>query len=65
MASFAIFEHSFLQEGSVCRRENKRRASFGSLQRLREAGVVEIAEVPGFGLKTAQALRNFLDARRG
>jgi len=38
---------------------------FGSLQRLREAGVVEIAEVPGFGLKTAQALREFLDARRG
>ena len=38
---------------------------FGSLQRLREAGVVDIAEVPGFGLKTAQALRKFLDARRG
>ena len=34
MASFAIFEHSFLQGGSVCRRENKRRASFGNLQRF-------------------------------
>ncbi len=38
---------------------------FGSLQRLREAGVIEIASVPGFGLKTAQALRAFLDARQG
>ena len=37
---------------------------FGSLQRLREAGVIEIAEVPGFGLKTAQSLRRFLDARQ-
>ena len=39
--------------------------TLGSLQRLREAGVIEIAEVPGFGLKTARALRKFLDARRG
>ena len=36
---------------------------FGSVRRLREVSVEEIAEVPGFGPKTAEALRNFLDAR--
>jgi excinuclease ABC subunit C len=38
---------------------------FGSLKRLKGASLVDIAEVPGFGPKTAQALREFLDAREG
>jgi excinuclease ABC subunit C len=38
---------------------------FGSLQRLREATVHQIAETPGFGPKTAESLRVFLDARAG
>ena len=36
---------------------------FGSLQRLRQASAEEIAEVPGFGVKSAKSLREFLDAR--
>lgn len=36
---------------------------FGSVHRLRRATVEEIAEVPGFGGKAAQELRDFLDAR--
>ena len=36
---------------------------FGSVKRLKEASLVDIIEVPGFGLKTAQALRDFLTAR--
>ncbi len=36
---------------------------FGSLQRLRKANSGQIAEVPGFGKKSAEALRDFLDAR--
>ena len=36
---------------------------FGSVQRLRLATVEQIAEVPGFGGKTAHALRAFLNAR--
>ncbi len=36
---------------------------FGSIQRLRTATVDQIALVPGFGSKSAQALREFLDAR--
>ena len=38
---------------------------FGSLQRLREATAQQIAETPGFGLKTAKSLRVFLAARAG
>lgn len=38
---------------------------FGSVAKLREAMVDEIAAVPGFGAKTAEALREYLDARRG
>ena len=36
---------------------------FGSIQRLRTATVDQIAEVPGFGLKSARDLRDFLNAR--
>ncbi len=36
---------------------------FGSLQRLSEATVGKIIEVPGFGRKSAEALREYLDAR--
>jgi excinuclease ABC subunit C len=36
---------------------------FGSIQRLRLATVDQIAAVPGFGSKSAQELRQFLDAR--
>jgi len=38
---------------------------FGSLKRLKGATLGDINEVPGFGPKTAQALRDFLDAREG
>ena len=37
---------------------------FGSVAKLREATVEEIIAVPGFGTKTAAALRDYLDARR-
>ena len=37
---------------------------FGSVAKLREATVGEIIAVPGFGAKTAVALREYLDARR-
>ena len=37
---------------------------FGSVQRLRQATVEQIAAVPGFGGKTAAELRAFLEARR-
>lgn len=36
---------------------------FGSLRRLREATVEKIIDVPGFGRKSAEALREYLDAR--
>jgi len=36
---------------------------FGSVQRLRAAGVEEIAAVPGFGGKAARELKAFLEAR--
>ena len=36
---------------------------FGSVRRLREATVTDICDVPGFGQKSAQALREYLDAR--
>jgi len=36
---------------------------FGSLQRLRKASAEQIGEVPGFGKKSAESLRDFLDAR--
>ncbi|MFP6902347.1 MAG: helix-hairpin-helix domain-containing protein, partial [Verrucomicrobiia bacterium] len=36
---------------------------FGSLQRLREASTEQITKVPGFGMKSAMALREYLDAR--
>lgn len=38
---------------------------FGSVQRLRVATVEQIAEVPGFGGKTAADLKGFLEARSG
>ena len=38
---------------------------FGSIQRLRVATLEQIAEVPGFGGRAAQDLKNFLDARSG
>lgn len=37
---------------------------FGSIHRLRLATVEQIAEVPGFGGKTAQELKDFLEARQ-
>ena len=37
---------------------------FGSVAKLREATVEQIVAVPGFGAKTAAALRDYLDARR-
>ena len=37
---------------------------FGSVAKLREATAEEIGAVPGFGAKTAAALREYLDARR-
>jgi excinuclease ABC subunit C len=36
---------------------------FGSIQRLRLASLEQIGEVPGFGGKAAQELKQFLDAR--
>jgi len=36
---------------------------FGSVQRLRTVKVEDIAEVPGFGQKTAEKLKSWLDAR--
>ena len=36
---------------------------FGSIHRLRLATVEQIAEVPGFGGKTAQELKSFLETR--
>jgi excinuclease ABC subunit C len=36
---------------------------FGSVQRLRLATLEDIAAVPGFGGKAAQALKDFLQAR--
>jgi excinuclease ABC subunit C len=36
---------------------------FGSIQRLRLASVEQIAEVPGFGSKSARDLRTFLNSR--
>ncbi|MEQ2008737.1 MAG: helix-hairpin-helix domain-containing protein, partial [Limisphaerales bacterium] len=36
---------------------------FGSIHRLRLATVEQIAEVPGFGAKTAQELKDFLETR--
>jgi excinuclease ABC subunit C len=36
---------------------------FGSIQRLRAATVEQIADVPGFGGKTAEELKRFLEAR--
>ena len=38
---------------------------FGSLKQLKKSTLTEIIEVPGFGIKTALALREFLDAREG
>jgi excinuclease ABC subunit C len=35
---------------------------FGSVQRLRLAGVEQIAAIPGFGGKTAEELKKFLEA---
>lgn len=37
--------------------------AFGSVDRLREASVEDIAAVPGFGMKTAARLKEFLGAR--
>ncbi len=37
---------------------------FGSIQRIRMAGVEQIAEVPGFGGKAAAELKAFLEARQ-
>ena len=36
---------------------------FGSIDKLRAAGVEDIAEVPGFGARTAEALHAFLANR--
>jgi len=38
-------------------------AHFGSIARLRAASAVEIAEAPGFGARTAEALHKFLAAK--
>ncbi|HUR47309.1 MAG TPA: excinuclease ABC subunit UvrC [Candidatus Saccharimonadales bacterium] len=38
---------------------------FGSIQRLRIATLEQIAEVPGFGGRAAQDLKNYLEARSG
>ena len=36
---------------------------FGSVQQLRKASLEEIQQVPGFGKKSAQALKAFLETR--
>jgi excinuclease ABC subunit C len=36
---------------------------FGSLKKLRAASIDEIAAVPGFGVKTAEAIKVKLDAQ--
>ena len=51
--------------GIGSRRKSALLKYFGSLQRLREATADQIAETPGFGPKTAESLRVFLDARAG
>lgn len=38
-------------------------AHFGSLKKLRAATVEEIADVPGFGTKTALAIKGALDQK--
>ena len=38
---------------------------FGSIQRLRLATLEQLAEVPGFGGKSAAELKSFLEARPG
>ena len=38
---------------------------FGSLRRLRGATVEQIAQAPGFGIKSARALRGYLKTREG
>ena len=38
---------------------------FGSLKRLRSAQVEDIAKIPGFGLKSAQNLHNYLHSSGG
>ena len=48
--------------------QNRKQAllkKFGSIQRLRTATIEQIAAIPGFGEKTAIALKEFLDARQG
>ena len=45
------------------RRKAELLRKFGSLQRLKLATVEQIAEVPGFGGRTAIELRAFLEAR--
>jgi excinuclease ABC subunit C len=39
--------------------------AFGSVRRLRQAGVEEIAAVPGFSLKLAEEIRTFLEKGNG
>ena len=36
---------------------------FGSVQRLRKASLKDIQQVPGFGKKSAEALKDFLGTR--
>jgi len=38
---------------------------FGSLKKLREAGVDEIARVPGIGPRTAQAIKDAVTTTNG
>lgn len=45
-------------------RKNALLRHFGSIKRIREATVEDIAAVPGFGRKSAEALHAFLEARR-
>jgi excinuclease ABC subunit C len=57
-----VIQESVLDEFSGIgeRRKQLLLQKFGSIRRLREASVAEIASVPGFGLKTAQKLKEFL-----
>jgi len=47
------------------RRKQALLKKFGSVHRLRTATVEQLAEVPGFGGKAAEELKQFLVARSG
>ena len=62
-ASFAVSDMLDEFPGIGGRRKAALLKHFGSVKKLKKASLKEIAEVQGFGLKTAQALYEFLGAR--